>query len=401
MPSERRSTGEWDAVVCGGGTGGAVVAAELVRSGRRVLLLEAGPDYGPYADGGWPHEMVDSAKCPETHDWGYRSGDDLPGRELLYERARVIGGCSAHNGCTVCWGTRADYDAWGIPGWSADRLQPLFERCSREMRVRRFADEELTPLHRGFIEAGLGLGLPAVDDLDTLDGVPGAGAQPSNSPDGVRWNTAFAFLDPVRGRPELEIRDRCLVDRRWSSAVVRSACTRSPAGRRSRRGLTWWCWPRACTGPRACSCARASVRPTSWAGMGIDVLVENRGVGANLHDHPGFELILPGNRRAEAAHGCLRRIWTAGADEQSFVKAASSACEGAAFDLHLFAVPEDPKRGLHIYVANVDPRSRGTVSKTERSASGHLLNCYLESLFRRAAQTARRFTVPALSTLTR
>ena len=202
-----------DVVVCGGGTAGVVVAAELVAAGRRVLVLEAGPDYGSYASGRWPRELVDSATIPDTHDWGYKAGADLPGRDLPYERARVIAGCSAHNGCTVCWGTRAGYDAWGLPGWSADELLPLFERASERMRVRRFADDDLTPLHRGFIDAGLALGLPAVDDLDDLDGVPGVGSQPSNSPDGVRWNTAFAFLDAVRDRPELEIRDRALVDR--------------------------------------------------------------------------------------------------------------------------------------------------------------------------------------------
>jgi choline dehydrogenase-like flavoprotein len=159
-----------DVVVCGGGTAGAVVAAELVAAGHRVVLLEAGPDYGAYGSGRWPRELVDSATIPETHDWGYRAGGDLPGRDLPYERARVIGGCSAHNGCTVCWGHRDDYDGWGLAGWSAGDLLPLFERTSDQMRVRRFAADDLTPLHRGFIDAGLALGLPLVDDLDTLDG---------------------------------------------------------------------------------------------------------------------------------------------------------------------------------------------------------------------------------------
>ena len=36
------------------------------------------------------------------------AGGELPGRALAYERARVIGGCSAHDGCTVSWGHRAD-----------------------------------------------------------------------------------------------------------------------------------------------------------------------------------------------------------------------------------------------------------------------------------------------------
>lgn len=50
-----------DTVVVGGGTVGAVVAGRLAeQSGRTVLLLEAGPDYGPYAGGGWPQVLLDA-----------------------------------------------------------------------------------------------------------------------------------------------------------------------------------------------------------------------------------------------------------------------------------------------------------------------------------------------------
>ena len=135
----------FDAVVCGGGTAGPVFASRLVEAGRRVLLLEAGPDYGAFDEERWPPELVDPATIPTSHDWGYRSADE----RLPFERARVIGGCSAHNGCTASWGHRADYDGWGLTGWSADELLPLFEEASRRLRVRRFAEDEWSPLHRG------------------------------------------------------------------------------------------------------------------------------------------------------------------------------------------------------------------------------------------------------------
>src|SRR5438045_7895030 len=117
-----------DVVVVGGGTAGAVVAGLLAEPGdRRVLVLEAGPDYGAYADGRWPRDLLD-AKCLATshHDWGYRSGARYGERELPLERARVIGGCSSHNGCAAVWGHRLDYDGWealGNPGWGADALR--------------------------------------------------------------------------------------------------------------------------------------------------------------------------------------------------------------------------------------------------------------------------------------
>src|SRR6266436_3227804 len=128
-----------DTVVIGGGTAGAAVAGLLAEhSEQSVLLLEAGPDYGPFDSGlpRWPRELLDAGAIPLTHDWGYRSGKDAS-RVITYERARVIGGCSSHNGCAAIWGSSVDYDGWaalGNPGWSADELRPLFRAASERLR---------------------------------------------------------------------------------------------------------------------------------------------------------------------------------------------------------------------------------------------------------------------------
>src|SRR5262245_6204680 len=185
----------FDVVVCGAGTAGPVVASRLVGSGATVALLEAGPDYGPLAGGRWPDDLLDASTTPTSHDWGYGSED---GTALSFDRAKVIGGCSAHNGTTASWGHRADYDGWGLDGWGAEELLPIFDDATRRMRVRRFGESEWTPFHRAFIEAGLELGLPLEDRLLSLDVRPSVCAEPQNSPDGVRWNAALAYLDPVR-----------------------------------------------------------------------------------------------------------------------------------------------------------------------------------------------------------
>src|SRR5258707_11355594 len=88
-----------DTVVIGGGTAGAAVAGLLAEhSEQTVLLLEAGPDYGSFAGGRWPSDLIDAGTIPTTHDWGYDSGKQYASRVVGFERARVIGGCSSHNG---------------------------------------------------------------------------------------------------------------------------------------------------------------------------------------------------------------------------------------------------------------------------------------------------------------
>lgn len=363
------SAPECDVVVCGGGTAGSLVAARLVEAGRRVLVLEAGPDYGHLHEGRWPADLLDSSSIPKSHDWGYTSGPELPARSLPYERARVIGGCSAHNGCTVTWGHRADYDAWNLPGWSGAELEPLFEEASRRMRTRSFADEELAPMHRGFIEAGAALGLPRVDDLATLDGVPGVGAQPSNSPGGVRWNAALAYLDPVRGDPGLAVRSDTTVDRvlveRGRAVGVRAI---GPAGAFEARAALVVMTAGAYGTPAAL--LRSGIGPPDpLRALGIDVVADNPGVGDGLHDHPGFELFHNPTAELERQNAAFAAGGMPLPDEQGFAKAASSHCSGAPFDLHVFPALAMHDRRPSIYIACVAPRSRGRISLSSRDPS--------------------------------
>lgn len=136
------------------------------------MLLEAGPDYGSFAAGRWPGELINAGAIPTTHDWGYGSGKQYAPRVVTYERARVIGGCSSHNGCAAIWGSRLDYDGWaalGNPGWSTDGLRPLFRAASERLRVRIPEPEEITPFQRVSLDAAAEAGIPRVADLNNLD----------------------------------------------------------------------------------------------------------------------------------------------------------------------------------------------------------------------------------------
>jgi choline dehydrogenase len=361
-----------DTVVVGGGTAGAAAAALLAEaSAESVLLLEAGPDYGRRDSGRWPAELLDARALPMTHDWGYDSGDTWPHRTMPFERARVIGGCSSHNGCAEIWGSRLDYDGWaelGNPGWSTDELLPLFRDAARRQRVRRYCTAEVTPFHLACLRAGPGAGLPVVTDLNDLDQDVGIGLNPVNIVDGVRWNSAFAFLDPVRDRANLTIASGVLVDRLHvhrgrvdGVAVVRDGHTTTV-----RAGRVVVC--AGAYGSPAILLRSGIGAPDTLRALGITPAVALPGVGRNLHDHPVVALFFQGTPE-------LERQMTAFAaghwmpEEQTIAKARSSTCTRG-FDLHLFPTggPTPRRDGWQWFfpVGCMTPQSRGAL--TLRSA---------------------------------
>ena len=56
---------------------------------------------------------------------------------MALQRARVIGGCSSHNGAAAVWSHRSDYDAWAVenPGWSAAEIEPLYREVNQRLLV--------------------------------------------------------------------------------------------------------------------------------------------------------------------------------------------------------------------------------------------------------------------------
>jgi len=361
-----------EAVVVGGGTAGAVVAARLAAAGVEVLVLEAGPDPGPLGDPRWPQDLLDARRLGHSCDWGFDSGDTLPGEPMRFERSRVIGGCSTHNGAVQTWGHRLDYDGWaalGLPGWSSDELRPLFERAATQLRVRTYPLGELTPWQRAWFDAGPAAGLPQLRDVNDLDEGVGIAPESVNVVGaGVRFNNAFAYLDPVRGLDALTIVGDALVDR---VLIGPDGATRGVAV--VHRGE-----PHEVAAPLVVLCGGAYCTPTvllrSGVGpaaqlraLGIDVALDLPGVGENLHDQPFAMLRFAGSAEIAAAmDDAVARGWAP--DEQVLAKAASRF-EAEAFDLHLF--PYSPTHlhdgwSWHAGASALRPRSRGHVRLRSR-----------------------------------
>lgn len=325
-----------DTVIVGAGTGGAACAGLLAGlSDDPVLLVEAGPDYGPYDPAAWPQDMLDAKSIPLSHDWGLVSA---PPQRLDLPRARIVGGCSAHNGCTVSRGARADYDGWaaaGNPGWDAKTIEPLLDWAHARFRVRRYQMAELTVAQAAFVNAGVGAGLPFADDLDDIEAGPGIGPMPVNIVDGVRWNAAFAFLDPVRHRPGLRIAGHSQVSRvLLDGGTVTGVEVTDQAGRtvviRARRVvLAAGAYHSPAILQRSGIGAADHLR-----GLGIGVAADLPGVGRHLVDHACVQLDFLG--RPGLVRELAEQSWNP--DEQTVARARSSRCDDGPYDIHAFMV---------------------------------------------------------------
>src|SRR5260370_39637931 len=183
---------------------------------------------------------------------------------------------------------------------------------------------------------------------------------PANIVNGVRWNTAFAYLDPVRERTNLTIVDDSACDRleiksgRVSAVIVagREGPVRVEAGRLIVAAGTY--------GSPAILQRSGVGDPLDLGSVGVAPTLDLPGVGRNLHDHPRVSLSYAGTRELEEMMSAFARDhWMP--EEQTIAKAQSSRCSRA-FDLHIYPVggPGTATRTRWtIEVACLTPRSRG------------------------------------------
>ena len=374
-----------EVVVVGAGSAGCVVAGRLAEQGRDVLLLEAGPDYGPVGSGRWPAELLSARMLATTHDWGYTSG------RWVFERARVMGGCSSHNGAIAAVGHRADYDGWGLPGWAGDDVAPLFQQVLERMRVRAYEAHEAGPFHARCLDAAADLGWTIASDLCDLDAGASFGLETVNVVGHTRWNAGFAYLDHVRGG-SLRVLDEVMVDRlvAWggsgsSGGSESSGGTGSSGGTvrlaAERRGE-----PIAIEGGTVVLAGgvygtpllleRSGIgAPEALRAAGVQVRVALPGVGGNLHDHS----MVHADRRV----GPVLQQWLDEAaatgflpEEQTLGKFVSSVSTDGLYDTHVFPVCASDQTSflhgrVHVEVACMTPRSRGAVHISSAAPQAH------------------------------
>jgi choline dehydrogenase len=346
---------DYDYVVVGGGSAGCVAASRLAGEfGAHVLMLEAGGDYKDWilnVPAGFS-KILDRTKYLTQHRT--EPQEQLGNRVMVIPQAKVLGGGSSVNAQAYMRGRASDYDEWGaIAGtdlWSWEKILPHFTRLEANQKFNNRFHGTTGPLKvsdPGFIcelshiyvKALQGMGVPYTPDFNI--GAPsGVGYLQVTAAHGRRCSAVDAFLRPLSGNPNLEVRTgvrarRILIEKGRAIGVEYMRGSQVRTVRADGEVLL---------------CAGALVSPQilmlsgigpqqQLRAFGIPIVADLPGVGDNLQDHCGAPLMAA----APGSYGYFRqdrglRMLVNGLEYAMFGRGriASNGVEACSFH-----VPED------------------------------------------------------------
>jgi len=392
-------TAAYDYVIVGGGSAGCVLAARLSENPSvRVLLLEAGGrDTNPYI-----HMPVGFAKMtsgPLT--WGLKTTPQkhAHGREIPYAQAKVIGGGSSINAEVYTRGHPADFDRWaneeGAQGWSYDEVQPYFLRSEGNtilagkhhgtegpLGVSNLPDPQ--PTSRAFVQACQTFGMPYNPDFNG-EQQHGAGIYQTTIKGNRRCSAAVGYLKPVLKRPNLTVETGCLVRRIVFDDTTATGVDYLQGGQaKTARAESEILVTSGAIGSPKLMLLSGVGPAAQLRAHGIDVVQDLPGVGENLADHFGVDIVaeLKGPTSLDKYQKLHWMIW-AGLQYALFNSGpvTSNVVEGGAFwygdpaapipdlQFHFLAgagaeagVPTVPSgSGITLNSYTLRPKSRGSV----------------------------------------
>ncbi|OLP62640.1 choline dehydrogenase [Xaviernesmea oryzae] len=295
-------TTEADFVIVGSGSAGSAIAYRLSEDGRhKVIVIEAGgSDFGPFiqmpAALAWPMSM-------KRYNWGYLSEPEphLNNRRITAPRGKVLGGSSSINGLVYVRGHAEDYNRWealGASGWAYADVLPYFKRMETShggeegwrgtdgpLHVQRGPVKN--PLFHAFIEAGKQAGFEETADYNGSK-QEGFGLMEQTIYKGQRWSAANAYLRPALKRGNVEVvhglAERIVIENGVAKGVeIRQGKDLKTI--RARREVI--VSASSFNSPKLLMLS--GIGPAAHLqAMGIPVIADRPGVGANLQDHMEF-----------------------------------------------------------------------------------------------------------------
>ncbi len=300
----------FDYVIVGSGAAGSVLANRLSADPAvTVCVLEAGPpDRNPWIHipAGFIKTMVDPSV---TWQFSTEPTAMTGGRRIATIQGRTLGGGSSVNGMIYNRGQPGDLDSWaqrGNRGWGYADCLPYYRRSENRIGVAGDTRGQndgavpvtdmdwIHPVSEAFIQGCLGLGIPRARDYNSGDQA-GVGYFQRTIRNGRRVSAARAFLHPAMRRQNLEVRtnaraSRILFEGKRAVGIRYIAERNGPAKEvRARREVIL----SAGTVNTARLLQVSGVGPADLLGrLGVPVLHEMRGVGANFRDHYASRFVM-------------------------------------------------------------------------------------------------------------
>lgn len=222
----KRKITQYDYIVIGAGSAGAIVASRLSEDPNcTVLLVECGG-----SDRSVFIRMPSALGIPmnsKKYNWGFESVPEphLNNRRMNCPRGKVLGGTSSINGMVYVRGHAHDYDEWescGAAGWNYQSCLPYFKKLEnhtcvdseysgREGPVAISGGNNMSnPLYRAFIDAGVNAGYRETSDYNGYR-QEGFGQKFMNVDSGIRASTSHAYLKKARKRSNFTLIKHALV----------------------------------------------------------------------------------------------------------------------------------------------------------------------------------------------
>jgi choline dehydrogenase-like flavoprotein len=286
----------WDYIIVGGGSAGSVLAARLSEDPHtRVILLEAGPrDWHPFY--AIPAGFAKMTKGIGSWGWQTVPQRHMRDMQIRFTQAKVLGGGSTVNAQIYTRGHPLDYDEWrqaGCTGWSYEDVLPYFRKAEdNDTWDNRWHGKggplgvsqpsAPLPICEAYFAAAGQMGIPTNRDLasETPEGV---GYYQLTQRNVRRSSASRAYLDPVRRRPNLAVTTgaqvlRIVVEKGRAIGVEIGGHGIIRANREVILSAG------AIGSPRLLQLS--GIGPADHlTDLGIPVVLDQPGVGANLQDH--------------------------------------------------------------------------------------------------------------------